>query len=106
MLSGPKVLPQAIGVAAALPFYGFSFWRIARQNKGNKTIECGIIAIAVIFGMAFLSKLVDLPDWAIGALCLLLVVLCFATLGFFVQGLIHSSRHRKAGRAAGQSSTH
>jgi hypothetical protein len=102
--TGARALPQMIGAVTVLLSYGIYFWRVLRKSQGNKTIECGAMAIMVMLAIAFLSKFIDLPDRVLALLCVLLVILCFTTLGFFVTGLIRSSQLRTAGRAAkGQS---
>jgi membrane protein YdbS with pleckstrin-like domain len=92
---GAKVLPGIIGATAATLFWGLSFWQIVRLNRGNKVIECGVFAIIVLLAMAFLSRVIELPDWALVALIALLLFLCVATLFFFAKECYRSLQHRK-----------
>ncbi len=91
-----KIVSGIIGAIAATLFWALSFWRIARQSRGNKVIECGVLAIVVLLAMAFLSRVIEFPDWAIVALIALLFILCVATLFFFAQECYRSLQRRKA----------
>jgi len=89
------------GVASALLatlFWGYAFWRIFKSNPRSKVIECGSMTIVLLLAMAFFSKVIDFPLWAVGLLCILLALLCFATLFFFVQEGVSAFRHRKVKR--------
>ena len=94
--AGAKVFPGIAGAIAATVLYGLSFWRIVRKNRGNKVVECGIMAIMVTLAMAFLLKYVDLPDWVFFSFILLLFLLCMATLFFVAQRAYRALRNRKA----------
>ena len=93
---GAKARPQVIGVVTAALFYALSFWRIARRNRGNKVIECGTMAIMVTIAMVFLSRFIDLPDWAFSSLLALIFLLCTATLFFLAQRAYRALCHRRA----------
>ena len=95
-VASAKVLPGIAGAIAATLLYGLSFWRIVRKNRGNKVVECGIMAIMVTLATAFLLKYVDLPDWALVAFIVLLLLLCMATLFFVAQRAYCALRSRKA----------
>ncbi len=79
MVAGSRVFPGIIGAMAATLLYGLSFWRIVRKNRGNKVVECGVMAIMVMLAMAFLGEYADLPDWVFFLFILLLFLLCMAT---------------------------
>jgi hypothetical protein len=66
-----------------LVFYGFALWRIVRTNRGNKVIECASIAILLVFVSGILSKL-NAPDWLLGSLGVLLLLMCFLTVGLYI----------------------
>jgi uncharacterized membrane protein len=76
-----------------LGFYSFTFWRIIRTNRGNKVIECGSIAIILLFAVGVLSKL-SAPDWLIGSLGLLLLLVCFLTVGLYIREGYRALRRR------------
>jgi len=85
------------GIVSALLaslFWGFAFWRIFKSNPRSKVIECGSTTIVLLLTMAFFSRVIDFPLWAVGLLCVLLVLLCFATLFFFVQEMVRGIRRR------------
>ncbi len=90
-----KTLPAIISAVAAILLWGALFWRTARQNRGNKVIECGVLAVMVLLVMAFLSRVIEFPDWALVALIALLFLLCMVTLFFFGQECVRALRRRK-----------
>jgi hypothetical protein len=100
-----RTLPGFVGAIAATLFYGLSFWRIARKNPDNKVIECGVLTIMVMLAMAFLSRVIDLPDWAFGSLITLLFLLCMATLFFVAQRAWRGLRNRKSSHSEGSRRT-
>lgn len=86
------------GGVIAILFYGLSFWRIFKNNRGSRIVECGTLTIMVLVTLAFLMKIVDLPDWAFGLFLLLLFLLCMLTLFFVAQRGYYALRRRsKAG---------
>jgi hypothetical protein len=89
-----KLIQGFFASLLAVFFYGFSFWRISRNHRGNKVIECGSIAIMVLLAMAFYSKFAPLPDWLLGCLLLLLFLLCLCTLFFLAQEGYRALRSR------------
>jgi heme A synthase len=94
--TGVSPLHEFIGAFVAFLLWGISFWRIARQNRGNKVVECGTLAIIVLLAMALLSRVIVLPDWALLALLALLLILCIATVFFFSKETYRALRDRKA----------
>jgi hypothetical protein len=77
-------------------FYGLFFWRTVGQKRGNKVIECAVMAVALLVVMARLSRFIELPDWAFGSLLLLNFLLCIATLFFLAQRAYLTLRQRSA----------
>ena len=87
---------QEIGVGFSIVFlYAVYFWRIFKQNPGNRVVECGVITVALFLLMVPLSRFEDIPDWLFGAWIILVVLLCFSTLFFVVQRAYRAFRHRK-----------
>ena len=68
-----------------LAFYGVCFWRIVKSNRGNNVIECGSLALMVMVGLTVLIKIPNVPDWVLGSIGLLLLLLCLLTIGFLFQ---------------------
>jgi hypothetical protein len=66
-----------------LGFYAFALWRIVRTNQGNKVIDCASIAILLVFVFGILSKL-NAPDWLLESLGVLLLLMCFLTVGLYI----------------------
>ena len=77
-------------------FYAFYFWRIFKQNPGNRLVECGVITVALFLLMVPMSSLGDIPDWLFGAWIVLVVLLCFSTLFFVIQRTYRSLHHHKS----------
>src|SRR3569623_126524 len=76
--------------------YGHIFWRTFKSNPGNRLIECGSIALLAF--LAFMAMIasngVDDPGWLFGAILILLVLLCFATLFFLFQRVFRAVARR------------
>jgi hypothetical protein len=99
--SGVRPVMSFLVVAAV---YWLSLWRIIKGNRGNRVIECGSIALMVLFLIMLLMKFTHLPDWVLPSLGLLLLLLCLLTMFFlFLQGL-QALRYRKSKTAASPSS--
>lgn len=100
------VLPTASSVRPIVSFlvvaivYWLSLWRIIKGNRGNRVIECGSIALMLLFLMMLLMKLTNLADWVLPSLGLLLFLLCLLTMFFLLLQAVHAIRHRKSKTAA------
>jgi hypothetical protein len=79
-------------------FYAFSFWRIAKTNRGNKVIECGSIALMTFLLLIFLMRLPTTPGWVLGSLGLLLFLLCLLTTAYLFQQGYRAIRNKMAKR--------
>jgi hypothetical protein len=96
------VLSTASGVRPIVSFlvvavvYWLSLWRIIKGNRGNRVIECGSIALMLLFLMMLLMKLTNLADWVLPSLGLLLFLLCLLTMFFLLLQGVHAIRHRKS----------
>lgn len=76
-------------------FYALFFWRVFKENPGNRVVECGVITLAVFFAMIPLTKLQDPPDWVFAPWLILVTLLCFSTLFFVLQRVYRAIRRRK-----------
>jgi membrane-associated PAP2 superfamily phosphatase len=56
---------------------------MVKANRGSKVIECGGIAILLLFAIGFLSKS-NAPDWLMASLFILLLLVCFLTVGLYM----------------------
>lgn len=92
-----KSIQSVIGGIAVVAFYGIAFWRIARQNAGNRVIECGSLTLVVMFALVALTRVPGLPDWIAPSIGLLLLFLALLTMVFLLLQGIHAIRHRKRG---------
>lgn len=79
---------------AILAFYGFSFWRIVKSNRGNRVIACGSLALMVMVGLTVLVRIPKVPDWMLGSVGLLLLLLCLLTMAFLLQQGYQAIRRR------------
>lgn len=74
--------------------YWIMLWRLVKDNRGNRVIQCGSIALMVFFVLLVLMKFTTQPDWALHYLGLLLFALCLATLWFVLLRVVHALRRR------------
>ena len=88
-------LRAIVAMLPALVFYAIYFWRIFKNNPGNRLVECGTITVAVFLAMVPLSKLGDIPDWVWVPWLILVLLLCFSTLFFVGQRAYRAIRRRK-----------
>ncbi len=95
--------PSKVGTFAriliVLLAYGLSFWRIVKANRGNRVIESGIAALAVLLvtaGLAGSRAPLRAPAWMLGTLGLLLFLLCLLTMFFWLQEGYRALRFRKS----------
>jgi len=86
----------AVGGLIVLAFYSFSFWRIFKSNRGNRVIECGILALMCMLVLVTAMKIREVPEWALGGIGLLLFILCLLTMGFLFQQGYRAIRLRLA----------
>jgi hypothetical protein len=76
-------------------FYGLVLWRIAKRNAGNRVIECGSLALVVVFAIVATMKVPNLPDWVAPSLGVLFLLLGFLMIFFLIQQGYNAIRHRK-----------
>ena len=84
--------------------YWWSFWRIIKENRGNRVIECGSITLMLFFLMMVLMKRTNVPDWVLPSLGLLLLLLCLLTMFFLFLQAVQAIGHRKSKTAVSSSS--
>jgi hypothetical protein len=65
-------------------FYAFASWRLVTTNRGNRVIECGVISLVLVFAEGIAGKS-NAPDWVLGSLGVLLLLMCFLTVGLFAR---------------------
>jgi hypothetical protein len=100
--SSASVVGGTLSALLVTGVYGLAFWRIVKANRGNKVIECGVLALLVLLSFGPISKIPNLPDWVLTAIGMLMFLLCLLTMFFlFLQG-VHAflSRKSKAGSSS------
>jgi hypothetical protein len=94
LVPAPRSMADSLWAVFAATAYGVFFWRQFKKNRGNRFVECGIITVAVVFLMMFLSRLGNPPDWLLFACLILVLLLCFSTLFFLGQRCVRWLRKR------------
>ena len=70
--------------------YALYFWRLFKQNPGNKLVECGSMTLIVFFvGLAIIIAR-NRPDWLFFTWIVLTILLCFTTLVFLLERVIRA----------------
>jgi hypothetical protein len=91
------ILARSIGLFL---FYAFMFWRLFRDNRGNRVIECGSITLMLFLVMLALTRIPNLPiDYATW-LGPALFLLCMLTMFFLFQQGYRALRKRLKERSA------
>ena len=90
-----RLIQNIGGGLYSVAFYALFFWRVFKENPGNRLVECGVITLAVFFAMIPLTKLQDPPDWVFAPWLILVILLCFSTLFFVVQRAYRAIRRHK-----------
>lgn len=76
--------------------YSFIFWRLFKNNRGNRVIQCGSIALMLLMAMTVLMKIPHFPVDVVAWLGLALFLLCLLTMFFLFQQGYRALRNRKA----------
>jgi uncharacterized membrane protein len=90
---------EALGVLDGLSFYLTLAWRTALNNRGNRLVESGSLALA-FFSLAGISNGIrNFPFWL--GMCFLTLSLLFAltALFFVMQRVWRFARRRRSARA-------
>jgi hypothetical protein len=95
MAASGSVVRGIVSGVALIGFYGLVFWRIVKQNAGNRVIESGVLALAVAFVMVAVMKIPSLPDWVAPSLGILFLLLGFLMIFFLIQQGYNAIRRRK-----------
>jgi hypothetical protein len=89
-----EILRPVVSILALALLYGFSFWRIFKQNAGNRVVECGTITLMVFVVLMALAK-AKFPTWVLGWLAMLVFWLCILTMLFLAQQGYRARRRRR-----------
>ncbi len=82
---------RGIGIVA---LYVWSLWRLFRTSSGNRVIQSGSLALLVFVALAVLIKFPKTPDWVLGSVGMLLLLLCLLTMAFLFQQGYRGIRRR------------
>lgn len=88
-------MARLIAVAA---LYCVFFWRTIKDNRKNKFIVSGCVALTVFMILAVLINVDGVPDWVMESLGGLLLFLCLLAMFFVFQRGMKAIRRRKAER--------
>lgn len=81
------------GVLVALSYWLF-FWRVFKENPGNRLVECGCMTLIVFVALVPITRAGAAPEWLFFAWLILTALLCFATLFFCLQRMIRAVKRR------------
>jgi hypothetical protein len=79
-----------------LLLYSFIFWRLFKNNRGNRVIQCGSIALMLFMAMMALMRIPNFPVDVVAWLGLALFLLCLLTMFFLLQQGYRALRSRKS----------
>jgi hypothetical protein len=79
--------------------YAFIFWRLFRDYRGNRVIQCGSITLMLFMVMLALTRIPKVPLDYVAWLGPALFLLCMLTLFFLFQQGYRALRKRFKGRS-------
>jgi hypothetical protein len=77
--------------------YALALWRVVVTNRGNRVVECGVISLILVFGLGSASR-AKAPDWFMESCGILMLIMCFLTVGFFARECYQALRRRLGNR--------
>jgi hypothetical protein len=75
-------------------FYAFMFWRLFRDNRENRVIQCGSVTLMLFLVMVALTRIPNIPIDYIAWLGPALFILCILTIFFLFQQGYRALRKR------------
>jgi hypothetical protein len=81
------------GMLVAISYWLF-FWRVFKENPGNRLVECGCLTLIVFMALIPITRAGGSPGWLFGAWLILILLLCFATLFFLFQRMFRALARR------------
>ena len=76
-------------------FYAFVLWRLFKDNRGNRVIQCGSITLMLFVVLMALMSIPNLPIDYVWWLWPALFLLCLLTMFFLFQQGYRALRNRK-----------
>jgi len=95
--------PHIVNVARSIGlflFYAFIFWRLFKDNRGNRVIQCGSITLMLFLVMLALTRIPNLPIDYVAWLGPALFLLCMLTMSFLFQQGYRALRKKFRGSSA------
>jgi hypothetical protein len=83
-----------------LLLYAFIFWRLFKDNRGNRVIQCGSITLMLFLVMGALMRIPHFPVDYVAWLGPALFLLCMLTMFFLFQQGYRALHNRKIQRQA------
>ena len=75
--------------------YAFIFWRLFKDNRGNRVIQCGSITLMLFLVLVALMRIPNFPIDYVWWLGPALFLLCMLTIFFLFQQGYRALRNRK-----------
>ena len=95
----PNTVTEARRIGLFL-LYAFMFWRLFRDNRGNRVIQCGSITLMLFLVMVALARIPNIPIDYVAWLGPALFLLCMLTMFFLFQQGYRALRKRLKDRSA------
>jgi hypothetical protein len=74
--------------------YAYMFWRLFKDNRGNRVIQCGSITLMLFLVMVALMRIPHFPVDCVAWLGPALFLLCMLTMFFLLQQGYRALRNR------------
>src|SRR5262249_21121449 len=99
----PAVGANTLSVARSIGlflFYAFMFWRLFKDSRGNRVIQCGSITLILCMLMLALTRIPNIPIDYLAWLGPALFLLCMLTMFFLFQQGYRAVRKKLRSRSA------
>jgi len=96
------IAPNTVTVARSIGLfllYAFMFWRLFRDNRGNRVIQCGSFTLMLFLVMLALTRIPNIPIDYVAWLGPALFLLCMLTMFFLFQQGYRALRKRSKERS-------
>ena len=100
------IAPNTVTVARSIGlflFYAIMFWRLFRDNREDRVIQCGSITLMLFLLMLALTRIPNIPIDYVAWLWPALLLLCMLTMFFLFQQGYRALRKRLKERSASTS---
>jgi len=80
--------------------YAYMLWRLFKDNRGNRVIQCGSVTLMVFLVMVAMMRIPQFPIDYVAWLGPALLLLCLLTMFFLFQQGYRAVRRRIQGRSS------